>query len=79
MLTRIFAVMAVAGLPMVAMADPSITKDQIKKHFAKGITCESGCARNGSAPGLPSGPSPLKRATHANFQRFQKSDFGLFG
>ena len=42
MFTRIFAVMAVAGLPMVAQADPSISEDQIKKHFAKGITCESG-------------------------------------
>lgn len=42
MLGRVIAVAAIIGLPVLAQADPSITKEQIKKHFAKGITCESG-------------------------------------
>ena len=40
MLTRIFAIAAVVGLPMLAQADPQLTVEQVKEHFSKGMSCD---------------------------------------
>ena len=42
MIARICAVAALVALPLSAHAQGSITEEQVKKHFAKGITCETG-------------------------------------
>ena len=42
MFARICAVAALVALPLSAHAQGSITEEQVKKHFAKGITCETG-------------------------------------